>query len=203
MGSQRARDHISVSFNLSIPDSALTSIPWMHGCEVIVGNWDVNLGRGRQLHRGRIPGAVTAAKKRDSLMELCQFNNMAHAALEAAECMSPLPDSLGDITASPRHSAPILSAAQSSSGEYSVDTPPTVYSIPAHHEPGMGYAGWKEFSGRSRAPSPWVAGYWSNHPATPGRVRRFVRRAKDSFKASRLGSFISRVAQSRSSSEKL
>lgn len=172
----------------------------MHGCEVIVGNWHVDLGRGRQLHR--------ASKRSDSLMELCQLNRMALAALEAAERKSSLQDSLGGSTASPGHSAPVSSAAQSSRGEHSVDTLPTVYSVPEHHEPGTGYAGWKEFSGRSRAPSPWVAEYWETHPPTPGRVRGFVRRVEDSFKASRLGRFISQAARSttrfaRSSSEKL
>jgi hypothetical protein len=201
MGPQRTRAHTSISFDLSIPDSAIMSIPWMHGCEVIVGNRDVDLGRGRQLLR-------PAEERKDSLMELCEFNNMAHAALEAAEHNSSLPDSLEDSTASPGHSAPIPSAAQSSPGEHSVDTPPTAYSILEHHVPGTGYAGWKEFSGRSRAPSPWVAEHWEDHPATPGRVRRFVRRVMDSFKASRLGSVISRAARSttrfaRSSSEKL
>jgi hypothetical protein len=200
MGSHRARDHISISFDLSIPDTALKPIPWMHGCEVIVGNRDVNLGRGRQLLR--------AQKRKDSLMELCQFNNMAHAALEAAEHNSPPLGSLEDSTASPGVSAPISSASQPGQSEHSADTPPTDYSFPKAHESGTGYAGWKEFSGRSRAPSPWVAGDWEDHPATPGRVRRFVRRIKDSFRASRLGTFISRAARSttrlaRSSYEKL
>lgn len=200
MGSQRKRAHISISFDLSIPDSAIMSIPWMHGCEFIVGNWDVDLGRGRQFLR--------AEKRKDSLVELCQFNNMARAALEAAEHYSSLPGSLEDSTASPGDNAPTSSASHPSQSEHSVDTPPTDYSFPEAHEPGTGYAGWKEFSGRSRAPSPWVAEYWENHPTTPGRVRRFVRRVKDSFKASRLGKSISRAARSttefaRSSSEKV
>lgn len=172
----------------------------MHGCEVIVGSWDVDLGRGRQLLR--------AEKRKDSLMELCQFNNMAYAALVAAEHNSSLPGSLEASTASPGDNAPLSSASQPSQSEHSADTPPTDYSFPEAHEPGTEYAGWKEFSGRSRAPSPWVAGYWKNHPAAPGRVRRLVQRAKDSFKASMLGKFISRVTRSttrfaRSSSEKL
>lgn len=160
----------------------------MNGCDVIVGSWGEDLGRGRTLQRPR--GCL---KRQDSLMELCEFTIVAYAQLEAAE-QNSLQGSLENSTASPENSAPISSASQPSPSEHSVDTPPTSCSIPEHHEPGLGYAGWKEFSGRSRAPSPWVARDWREHPATPGRVRRFVRRVKASYKAFKLRGRTSRAA---------
>ena len=166
------------------------SIPWMHGCDIIVGNWDEDLGRGRRMQR-----AHPWVKRQDSLTELCEFANMAYDALEAAERKSSLLEWLEASAIFPGDSAPITSASQTSPSEHSVDTPPTDYSILEHHEPGMGYAGWKEFSGRSRAPSPWVGGRWTDQPATPGRIRRFVRKAKGSLTACRLGRVISRPVQ--------
>lgn len=160
----------------------------MNGCDVIVGSWGEDLGRGRTLQRPR--GYL---KRQDSLMELCEFTIVAHTKLEAAEHTS-LQGSLEDSTASPGNSALISSASQPSPSEHSVDTPSTSCSIPEHHEPGMGYAGWKDFSGRSRAPSPWIARDWREHPATPGRVRRFVRGAKASYKAFKLRGRTSRAA---------
>jgi len=202
MSQRRTRAHIGTYTPISFADEAAMTIPWMHGCEVIVresGDWHEDLGRGRTLQRTRprryrgiwVPDAAPQAKRYDSLMELCELANMAHAKLEDAERNS---DSMGgeSSTASPGDNAPVSSAAQPSPVEHSVDTPPTVNSIPEHYEPGMGYAGWKEFSGRSRAPSPWVPGYWGDHPAGPSSVRRFVRRVRDSYRASTLGRAVSR-----------
>ena len=161
----------------------------MNGCDVIVGSWGEDLGRGRTLQRPR--GCL---KRQDSLMELCEFTIVAYAQLEAAE-QNSLQGSLENSTASPENSAPISSASQPSPSEHSVDTPPTSCSIPEHHEPGLGYAGWKEFSGRSRAPSPWVGGRWVDQPATPGRVHRSVRKVKDCYKAFKFGRAISQAGQ--------
>ena len=167
----------------------------MHGCGVIVGNWDKDLGRGRRIQRGPRWAKAPAEQRTDSLTELCEFANMAYDALEAAEHKPALLEWLEASAASPEDSGPISSTSQTSPSEHSVETPSTIYSIPEHHEPGMGYAGWKEFSGRSRAPSPWVASDWRDHSATPGRVRRFVRKAKDCYKASKFGRAISQVGQ--------
>lgn len=171
------------------------SIPWMHGCDVIVRNWDEDLGRGRRMQRGYGWVKVPAEQRTDSLTELCEFANMAYDVLEAAERKPALLEWLETSAASPEDSAPISSASQISPSEHSVETPPTQCSKLEHHEPGMGYAGWKKFSGTSRAPSPWVCGRWADQPATPCRVRRFVRAVKDCYKASKFGRAISRAGQ--------
>lgn len=189
-------NHISTSTkSISIFNTATMSIPWMHGCDVIVGNWDEDLGRGRRMQRGCGWVKAPAEQRTDSLTELCEFANMAYDALEAAERKPALLEWLETSAASPEDSAPISGASQTSPSEHRGETPPTEYSIPEHHEPGMGYAGWKEFSGRSRAPSPWVGGRWVDQPATPGRVRRSVRKVKDCYKAFKFGRAISQAGQ--------
>lgn len=167
----------------------------MHGCDVIVGNWDEDLGRSRRMQREHCRAKAPAEQRTDSLTELCEFANMAYDALEAAERKHALLEWLETSAASPENSASISGASQISPSEHSVDTPPTVYSIPKHHEPGMGYVGWKEFSGRSRAPSPWDGGRWADQPPTPGRDRRFVRKVKDCYKASKFGRAIPQAGQ--------
>ena len=106
------------------------SIPWMHGCDVIVGNWDEDLGRGRRMQRGHRWVKAPAEQRTDSLTQLCEFANMAYDALEAAERKPALLEWLEASAASPEDSAPISSASQTSPSEHSVDTPPTVHSIP-------------------------------------------------------------------------
>ena len=175
--------------DISASDAEAIDVTWMHCNDVIEGNFDVDLGRGRQLRRGGYWGRRRLVP---SLDQLCQLANMAHAALEADEHNSSLHGSLNSME-SLRDSACIFGASQPTPCEPSVDTPPALCPIPQHHEPGMGYAGWKKFGGRSRAPSPWPAKCQGDQPAKPRRsVRRFLREAKDSYKAPKVGRAIPR-----------
>lgn len=122
----------------SIPNTTTMSIPWMHGCDVIVRNWDEDLGRGRRMQRGYGWVKVPAEQRTDSLTELCEFANMAYDVLEAAERKPALLEWLETSAASPEDSAPISSASQISPSEHSVETPPTQCSKLEHHEPGWG-----------------------------------------------------------------
>jgi len=79
-------------------------------------------------------------------------------------------------TSSPEDSASFSSGDLSSLSGFSVDTPPTVYS-PVRNHGAYRRAGWRHFSGKSRAPSPWPGK--QTHHASPSCFGRFMRAASN------------------------
>ena len=167
----------------------------MHGCEVISGNWHVELGRGRRLQRQHRQ-AIVQGSVDESIRELLMDTNRASAVLDAPEYSS-------DTSGSEVSSSSLWDGVSLSSGylstptDYSVDTPSTL-SSPLGNTGGMKRAGWQHFSGRSRAPSPWPDS-GQNGDVELSCFGRLVRAAKDSFKKSRLGKLVlgvGRIAES-------
>jgi hypothetical protein len=164
----------------------------MHGCQVIVGNWDIDLGRGRRLQRGRYVTFDWEAVEYvdESMAELLMETNRAFAVLNAPGHNL---DAWGSevSTWSLEDSASFSSGYLSTLSDFSVDTPSTVYS-PLPNNGGSKHAGWRHFSGKSRAPSPWPGR--QIHHASTSCVGRFMRAVK--VQTGKIG-FAARVVRER------